>query len=45
MSTERPGTNRDRIMAELALMDNQTFHKVLDGTADPGLRAFAEACG
>ena len=35
--TERPMTNRDRIMAELAMMDNQTFYKALDGTADPGL--------
>ena len=30
-------TNRDRIMAELAAMDNQVFYKVLDGSADPAL--------
>ena len=35
--TERPMTNRDRIMAELAVMDNQTFYRVLDGSADPGM--------
>ena len=30
-------TNRDRIMAELATMDNQTFYKALAGDADPSL--------
>lgn len=37
MSAERPMTNRDRIMAELAMMDNQAFYKALAGKADPAL--------
>ncbi len=37
MSAERPMTNRDRIMAELAMMDNQAFYKALAGEADPAL--------
>lgn len=30
-------TNRERIMQELAAMDNQTFYRVLDGNADPAI--------
>lgn len=37
MSAERPMTNRDRIMAELAMMDNQTFYKALGGSAELAL--------
>jgi len=44
MSAERPMTNRDRIMAELAMMDNQTFYKVLDGSAEPGMDRLCKQC-
>ena len=30
-------TNRERIMQELAAMDNQTFYRVLDCSADPAI--------
>ena len=37
MSANKPISNRDRIMAELAMMDRPTFYRVLDGSADPSL--------